>query len=206
MLTYKNASKIAIDICHQLNVFCEVINIAGSLRRGVSEIKDIDLICVPRYTEVVQLGIFGDSKFSNDHNGHIATRKASVNFTDTVKRIGAITKGSPDGRYMSLNVKGHKVDVFMPEAVDYYRQYCIRTGSAKFVHWNIANAWSKKGWCGTDQGLRRIEDCREVASAAEKKKWEIVNSNGEKPPAWESEEHFFEWLGVKWIAPRLRTI
>lgn len=198
-MRYEFAAKLAVNACERLMPFCEgnKIHIAGSLRRRLPEISDIDLICVPRYEEVVSFNLFGYSDFN---------KKVSINFVDTVKSIGAIMKGSPDGRYMSLNIQGYKVDVFMPQPDDFYRQYCIRTGSADYVHWNIAKAWNKKGWCGTDQGLRRIEDCKEIVSASEKKKWEIVKQEGEKPPAWESEEHFFDWLGVNWIHPRFRKI
>jgi DNA polymerase/3'-5' exonuclease PolX len=203
-MRYQQAAKLAIGVCEQLQPFCEVINIAGSLRRvsgmrgrDTMEIKDIDLVCVPRFTEVVALELFGES---------VPTKKISINFIDTIKSVGKIEKGSPDGRYMSLNVRGNKVDLFMPQPWDYYRVYCIRTGSSEYVRWNIATAWLKIGWCGTDQGLRRITDCREVVSATDKKKWEIVNKNGDRPPAWESEEQFYKWLGLEWIHPRFRSI
>ena len=202
-MRYDSAAKIAVNACKKLQPFCEVINIVGSLRRALPEISDIDLICVPKYTEDVALNLFGS-------DGGVVTKRTSISFSETVKNIGTITKGAPDGRYMSIKVIGYnvpvKIDIFMPDPIDYYRQYCIRTGSANFVHWNIAKRWSELGWCGTDQGLRRIEDCREIVSATEKKKWEVVKPDGDRPPAWESEEHFFDWLGVKWIAPRLRTI
>jgi DNA polymerase/3'-5' exonuclease PolX len=204
-MRYDFAVKIAVDACKRLSPFCEVINIVGSLRRvsGMNnrdtlDIKDIDLICVPRYTEIVALDLFNTTV--------VADKKISINFVDTVKSIGTIMKGKPDGRYLSLKVKGYKVDIFMPNPVDYWRQYCIRTGSANYVHWNIASKWVALGWCGTDQGLRRITDCWEIPSASGKSRWEIVNTEGERPPAWESEQLFFEWLGVKWIPPRLRTI
>lgn len=196
-MRYEQAAKIAVDACNQLKSFCEVIHIAGSLRRRLSEIKDIDIICVPRYTEVVSLELFGQAT---------PTKKISINFVDTIKSLGTISKGQPDGRYMSLNVRGAKVDIFMPDPVDFYRQYCIRTGSAEYVKWNIAATWVKNGWCGTDHGLRRITDCREVVSATDKKKWEVVNPNGERPPIWESEKHFFDFLEVPYIQPHLRTI
>jgi DNA polymerase/3'-5' exonuclease PolX len=204
-MLYKKAAELAVYTGKQLQPFCEVVNIAGSLRRisGMQgrdrmEVNDIDLVCIPRYTEVVALELFGETK--------VAQKKTSISFVETIKSIGAITKGSPDGRYMSLIIRGHKVDVFMPDPADYYRQYCIRTGSANYVHWNISKKWNEKGWCGTDQGLRRMEDCRRIISASEKTKWEVVRDDGEKPPAWESEQHFFDWLGVKWIQPHVRSI
>jgi DNA polymerase/3'-5' exonuclease PolX len=207
-MRYEIAAKMAVDACKRLQPFCEVINIAGSLRRvsgmanrNAIDIKDIDLICVPRFTEVVALDLFGTAV--------VPEKKVSINFSDTIKTLGTITKGQPDGRYMSLVVRGHKLDIFMPDPVDYYRQYCIRTGSADYVHYTIAKAWNALGWCGTDQGLRRIKDCRQKISAATVRssvKWEIVNQDGERPAAWQSEEHFFDWLGVDWIAPRFRTV
>lgn len=196
-MRYDFARHLAIDCCERLKPFCEVINIVGSLRRRLPEISDIDIMCVPRHIESAVHDLFGKI---------VHIKKISVGFSNAIQSLGTITKGKPDGHYMSLKINGYKVDIFMPAPADYWRQYCIRTGSAEYVRYNIAAAWAKKGWCGTDQGLRRIYDCREIASVLEKKKWEVVNPNGEQPPAWESEEQFFEWLGIKWIHPRFRTI
>lgn len=206
-MRYEFAAKIAIDACKRLQPFCEVINIVGSLRRisgmhnrANMDVKDLDIICVPRYTAVTKIELFGDS---------VIKKEVSINFIDTIKSIGTITKGQPDGRYMSLNVKGNKLDIFLPDPIDYWRQYCIRTGSADYVHYNIARKWSELGWCGTDQGLRRKSDCREkvsVSAVRNSVKWEVVNQEGQRPPVWESEQDFFKWLGIDWIQPHLRTI
>jgi hypothetical protein len=105
---------------------------------------------------------------------------------------------------MQLKLRGKdtiNLDLFMPQPDDYYRQYAIRTGSADYSKNVIANGWLKKGWCGTDEGLRLQYDCCKAASG-----WKITRKEGQKPPVWESEEIFFEWLGVQWMEPWLRNM
>lgn len=102
-----------------------------------------------------------------------------------------------------------RLDLFLPVPQDYFRQYAIRTGSSDYSYRVIASAWKANGWVGTEDGLRRIEDCKgtEYSDGDKKKmKWVCISETPTLPPAWRSEEHFFEWLGIKWIHPKLRTV
>lgn len=82
------------------------------------------------------------------------------NFVELVKSLGRVIKGKPDGRYMQIELPQRiNLDLFMPEADDYFRQYAIRTGSAEYAAYTIAGGWRKIGWCGSDQGLRKTSDC-----------------------------------------------
>lgn len=193
MLLYKKATDIAINVGMSLKPFCEVIHIAGSVRRKAPEVKDIELICVPNTILVTTKDLFGNGSYE---------RIISPNYIDAVKTIGKPLKGKPGGRYMQIDHRNNvKIDLFTPDPVDFYRQYVIRTGSVEYIHRVIAPAWLRLGWCGTDQGLRRISDCKMELTAQGKRKWHIVKPNGERPPAWESEELFYSWIGVKWIPP-----
>ncbi|MDD5702117.1 MAG: hypothetical protein PHU23_08725 [Dehalococcoidales bacterium] len=57
-MKYENALAIAEDIVEQLRPFCDRIEIAGSIRRKKSWVKDIDLVCIPnnqgRFIAVLQ--------------------------------------------------------------------------------------------------------------------------------------------------------
>jgi DNA polymerase/3'-5' exonuclease PolX len=95
----------------------------------------------------------------------------------------------------------------MPVKEDYYRQLAIRTGSKDYSQKIIARGWLKMGWCGIDdEGLRRQSDSIGKKGNDGKTHWKLVNKNGQKPPAWQSEKEFFNWLGVKYLPPEEREV
>ena len=191
----KEAQNIAVEICYQLEPFCEKINIAGSVRRKKQEVKDIEIVCVPKLE--TQYDMFG-TPFSSGRN---------TGFRDVVLSLGEIIKGGANGKYMQIKLtQGINLDLFMPDDFDYYRQYAIRTGSADYAAKIIAGGWRKIGWCGSDKGLRKMSDCVETKTPDGKSKWKCVKANAELPPVWQSEEQFFEWLGIKYLPPNQRNI
>jgi len=194
----KQATKIAIAVGESLQPFTDRLNIAGSIRRQKPEVKDIEIVCLPKYESHDQGDLFGGVK---------TEKEISAQFTQLVVGLGTIIKGKPDGRYMQiLLLQEINLDLFMPAPWDYYRQYAIRTGSADYAARTIAAAWKRKGWCGSDKGLRLITDCLEILGTDGKSTWRCINAEAERPPVWQSEGEFFEWLGIPLIHPKLRTI
>jgi DNA polymerase/3'-5' exonuclease PolX len=190
-----NAKKIAVDICYKLQPFCEKINIAGSVRRQKPEVKDIEIICIAN--KEIQRDMFG-APFS--------TIRCSE-FKNVVKSLGEILKGNLDGKYVQIELPEKvNLDLFIPDDFDYYRQYAIRTGSADYSARIIAGGWKKKGWCGSDKGLRRISDCIETKTPDGKSKWKCIKENAELPPVWQSEKEFFNWINVPYLKPENRII
>jgi DNA polymerase/3'-5' exonuclease PolX len=55
----QNAEAVAVLLIEKLAPFCERIEIAGSIRRKMNTVKDIEIVAIPR-TETPQLGLFGD--------------------------------------------------------------------------------------------------------------------------------------------------
>lgn len=196
MVSYNKAKKIADRLVELLTPTVERIHIAGSIRREKEQVKDIEIICIPKKIWV-PTDLFGagyhiiDPEFS----------KVLETITDTRE------KGKDDGRYIQIILKKSnpqspdiKLDLFMPEPDDFYRQFAIRTGSKEYSQKVLAEGWVKKGWRGTtNAGLRHQRDCTHRASG-----WFCFNEKGEKPPVWESEQEFFDWLGIEWIEPKLR--
>jgi DNA polymerase/3'-5' exonuclease PolX len=192
------AKELAIKVGKRLQPFCTRINIAGSIRREKQEVGDIELICLPRIITSAQEDLFSEV---------IVERRVSNNFIAEVKQLGRVIKGKPDGKYMQIELPERiNLDLFMPSEPDYIRQYVIRTGSAEYAYRTIAAAWKRKGWCGTEHGLRKISDCIEHKQSDGKSKWECIKMNPELPPCWAEEKDFFDWLGVHWIQPKLRNI
>jgi DNA polymerase/3'-5' exonuclease PolX len=190
-MEFFKAQKIANRIVEILTPHVDVIHIAGSVRRRKPEVKDIEVCCIPKKHPT---DLFNTSDLVID-----------AGFNDAVKLIAEkVIKGKSSGRYMQMQLKGKEeinLDLFMPQTDDYYRQYAIRTGSADYSAKVIATAWVNKGWCGTEEGLRLQQDCCKAASG-----WKIINKNPQKPPVWNSEEEFFEWIGVQWIEAWLRNV
>lgn len=191
----EDAKKIAVAICYKLQPFCQVINIAGSVRRQKQQVKDIEIICIPK-TEILK-DMFGWDE------GIIRTPL----FAKTVSELGNILKGNTDGKYMQIELPEKiNLDLFIPDDFDYYRQYAIRTGSADYSAKIIASGWRKIGWCGSDKGLCKMSDCVESKTPDDKSKWKCVKANAELPPVWKSEEEFFNWIKVKMLHPSQRVV
>lgn len=189
-MNYQQARQIAISICEKLQPDTSKINIAGSVRRGKPEVKDIEIICLPNK---ISTDLFGGGTFTTC-NG----------FAISVMELGRVIKGKPDGRYMQIALpEGVNLDLFMPEDYDYYRQYAIRTGSADYSAKVIAGAWKAKGWCGTSEGLRLMAQCNRKDLPEGKTLW-TPTANATRPPVWESEEEFFAWLGIPYLKPSQR--
>ncbi len=197
-MNLESAIKYSNRIVELLDPHCIRLHVAGSIRRHKVEVGDIEILCEPK-KKFNQTDLFGGGHFLIDPG-----------FESTIPIfMKDLIKGHLDGRYMQMHLKTPgqeqiKLDLFMPVKEDYFRMLAIRTGSKEYSSMVIANAWKKLGWVGAgEDGLRKREDCIEVPSG-EKKKWKLVNQLGEKPPAWQSEEEFFDWLQLKWISPQFR--
>lgn len=184
------AQKIANELVESLRPYSKIINIAGSIRREKPEVKDIEIVCAPK--TVKQQTFFGDGKCYN-----------SEDFKAAVKKIpGKINRGKSGGRNVRIDLdSGITLDLFMPQKHDYYRQFATRTGSGKYSHKVLASAWVRLGWVSTRDGLRRRTESSEYSNG-----WKCYNANPTLPPVWQSEEEFFDWLGLKWINPSDRNV
>jgi DNA polymerase/3'-5' exonuclease PolX len=186
------ALPIVNKIVEQLRPYCDKIDIAGSCRREKPDVGDLEICAIAKMVSVKSDDLFGDPKLV-----------VSPEFAKIANGLGKIIKGKPDGRYMQIELpEGINLDLFMPDAHDYYRQFAIRTGSSAYSFGAIATGWKKLGWVGTDGGLRKMDECEKKIGD---NKWKCVNPNPELPPHWTSEKHFFDWLGVKFIEPKYRN-
>jgi len=187
------ATEIAEKYRRLLEPWCEpeYCRIAGSLRRECPDIGDIEIVCVPKSVHLIPFAV-------------------------TIRQWWKI-KGEPTGRYTKRRLyEGIDLDLFITNKKDFIRQFVIRTGSADFSAKVIAVAWVKKGWRGTEDGLRLQKECTPIkakcASIAEAYggkekiiKWTCSVPRPQLPPKWQTEEEFFGWLNVKYIPPQQRN-
>lgn len=206
LIALDKAKKVAIEIGNKLLPFCDRLNLAGSIRRSKVEVGDIEIVCQPKKVMAGTVTLFGEDN-----------RKEIVHpdFSNTVMQLGKIVKGQHGGRMMQIEINNPsgipkliQLDLFTPMPHDYYRVFAIRTGSADYSHKIIATAWLRKGWCGTPGGLRLQDECNGYKGPDGKVKWSVspVFVNPTMPPAWQSEQEFFEWLGVQYLPPHVRYV
>lgn len=112
---------------------CERIEVAGSIRRGKPDVKDAEIVAIPRITHVVRQGLFGPE-----------VKTARSDLWDLVDRLVAgpepLDRHPPTNgraaswgdRYRKLVWDGLPVDLFTAHADNWGAIALIRTGPADF--------------------------------------------------------------------------
>lgn len=120
-MNLKKARYLADHWVELLRPHCEQIEIAGSIRRGVAQVKDIEIVARPRV--VVQQGFFGDREASN-----INTEIAAI----AKREKAAFVKDGP--RYKQIKLpQGINLDLFLVfKPATWGVIFTIRTGPASF--------------------------------------------------------------------------
>lgn len=138
------ALSIAERVKSLLAPHCDRIEIAGSIRRKKEEVKDIEIVAIPKPYEV---GLFSSG---------IAT---VVNKWEKVK-------GELPCKYTQrILPEGIKLDLFFAERGNWGLIYAIRTGSAEYSHKVLANGWVKMGYRSENGYL--IANGKEIATLEE---------------------------------------
>lgn len=156
--------------------YCQKLCVAGSVRRKCAEVHDIEFVCVPK--DEFSMGQVFPAGF-----------------------LGLKVNGSRLKRFVYPE-SGVQIELYITTIADYGRILAIRTGSSAFSHINLALRWNRLGWCGTEDGLRRKIECDHKST------WRIkpeYKANPTLPPIFDTEERFFEFLGIEWSHPRARS-
>ncbi len=131
-MDYKNALMIAQRVKTLLSPHCLQIAIAGSIRRKKTEVKDIEIVAIPKPYET---GLFESG---------IA---AVVNQWEKVK-------GELPSKYTQrILPEGIKLDLFFAERENWGLILAIRTGSAEYSHKVLATECVKRGYKSVDGHL-----------------------------------------------------
>lgn len=128
-MEYLKALSIAEDVKAQLSPYCKRIEIAGSIRRKSPEVKDIEIVAIPKPYEV---GLFASE---------------IVTIIDGWKRI----KGDLPCKYTQRVLpEGINLDLFFADEINWGLIYAIRTGSAEYAHKILATGWVNRGYKSID--------------------------------------------------------
>lgn len=197
------ALKVAESLVEHLRSACTRIEIAGSVRRGKAEVKDIEIVCVPDLS--------------------VAPRRAPLEFgkpippsykTELDRLIAGMEDVSlelkgPRMKKLFLRYAGIKCDLFinLPPA-EWGVQLVIRTGPADFSHWLVTqrkfggalpNGYFVKHQVVWDASQVRKSEMPEDPDKALK----LLAEGNHVPMAEEAE--FLGFCGLGWIEPRERA-
>lgn len=148
------ATRIAQEIVTLLAPHCDRIEIAGSIRREVATVKDIEIVCIP----------------SQDPPG-----QRHAKFIHLVEQWEKV-KGQPTtGKYTQrILPEGIKLDLFMCHAENWGFIFAMRTGSAEFSHKVLANRWVSRGYKGVQGMLCRKSTGEQVPLQEEQDLFDLI--------------------------------
>ena len=164
--------------------YCERLQECGSVRRGKSEVGDLELILIPKWGEVetgqTLLGPVVERvnllhRWATLPECPIYWRKAGTS---------EILPATPaaDARYWRGLYEGERLDVWIPRPGCFGVQLLVRTGSHEF---NLAVVdHANKTGRQLDGGRLLVNGC---------------------PVETETEQQAFRYLGLRYIKPQLRT-
>lgn len=171
------AKKLAERFISYIKPSCIKLSIAGSVRRECPFVSDIEVCCVPKD------GFVMGKVFPKGYPGMVLNG-------ERLKRF----------KYPELNLQ---IELYITSKEDFGRILAIRTGSSAFSHIKLAVTWNRRGLCGTSDGLRFKRECEKKG-----KIWKIkpeFKNHPTLPPMFDTEEKFFEFLGIPWVDPSQRN-
>lgn len=180
---------LAQSLLEYLRPGCERIEIAGSIRRGKTNPKDIELLAIPLVvTEMATVDMFGNAGTPIEHNRldyyleRMYTNGLGTWTLDPVlKRNGA--------KYKRLRYWGELevcCDLFITDKDQWGAQMVIRTGPADFSHMLVTRA--------LHMGMKQ-EDGR---------LWRTHRDDTKTVIETPTEESYFKALGMDYIEPEMR--
>lgn len=133
-MNYKEAIVIAEQVKEELAPHCERIEIAGSIRRKKPEVKDIEIVAIPKPYDI---GLFESG---------IAT---------VVKKWPKLKGELPCKYTQRMLPEGIKLDLFFAEQDNWGNIFAMRTGSKEYSHLELASRWSSMGYKSIDGYLNK---------------------------------------------------
>lgn len=128
-MEYNQALTIAQRVLEELRPHCLRCEIAGSIRRAKPEVKDIEIVAIPK---PYNTGLFADG---------IAT---------VVEQWRKVKGELPCKYTQRILPEGIKLDLFFAEPGNWGLILAIRTGSADYSHNILADRWVKRGYHSID--------------------------------------------------------
>jgi DNA polymerase/3'-5' exonuclease PolX len=169
------AQNVAKRFMNYLAPYCSIMCVAGSVRREVDFCGDVEVVCVAK------------DEFSMGKAFPMGFKGLTINGNRLKKFF------YPES--------GIHIELYITTMQDYGRILAIRTGSSAFSH-HLAMQWNKKGWAGTEDGLRRKSECIHKSTWKIKPEYKACPT---LPPIFATEEQFFAFVGIDYVHPKARS-
>lgn len=135
---------LAETLITQLEPYCTRIQLAGSCRRRKPEVKDIELVAIPKWEAA---GLFAEG-MSNSLNLELDRMVAGGSLLrgETLRADGSISRAwGPTYRKAAVLHDGHKinVDIFQCQEINWGNTLLIRTGPWEFSKWYVTELLRK---------------------------------------------------------------
>lgn len=112
--------------------YCERIEVAGSIRRGLANCNDVDLVCIPKMDierDMLQ-EVTGERNLLWEFlTAHVAAGKATIQ-----------SGGNQPGKYIILQLPKCQLDVFFATEETWGTRFLCRTGSKEHNIWLATHA------------------------------------------------------------------
>lgn len=131
------ARHIAECLIARMRPCCDRIEIAGSIRRGKPQVKDIEIVAIPKRLQAIdESDLFGESMTTINllHQWATTELPSSLQWIKTGTHEIVPWFVQADGKYWRGYIPQHdiKVDIFLTEPDRWGATYLVRTGSAEF--------------------------------------------------------------------------
>jgi len=185
-IALERAQRMAEAIVKWLGPYCEVIEVAGSIRRRRPFVNDVDVVCIPRTTESKDL--LGQVVYRKNFCWHfLLDYVREKNPTGSREVLPHFQSGGDrEGKSVILQLPKCQADIWFADRENFATRLICRTGS-KEHNIRLAERATAKGYHWDPYaGLVRLE------------------SNAGLPEEALNEEAFYWRLGLPWIRPEDR--
>jgi DNA polymerase/3'-5' exonuclease PolX len=137
-MNLQKAKEIAEDLKSEMSKWSEKIQIAGSIRRGKSEVKDIEIVAIPSFyifdKDPEYLFAMSDEPPKENLLKNWGERQTDIQWIKPGTHEIIPWQIKPDGKYWRGWLPEHKIklDLFLANADNWGVIFTIRTGSAEF--------------------------------------------------------------------------
>lgn len=130
----KDAERIAAAFIDHIQPFCKRVVIAGSIRRGLPTVGDIEIVAVPKVESLTTRDMFGNIVGTGEVDYLDAQMTALLDRGVVAKRPRSDGRffWGPSAKYATF--EGVNIDMFTPDAQRFGLILMIRTGPAAYSH------------------------------------------------------------------------
>lgn len=150
-MNLQEAYLIATRVKAELAPHCEEIEIAGSIRRQVPEVSDIEICCIPKPYSV---GLWADG------------------IAAVLDKWPKVRGYLPCKAVQRMLPEGILLDLYTARPENWGLILAVRTGSADYSHQVLANRWLRRGYKSVN-GMLTLNG-REIPVYTEQKLFDLI--------------------------------